>query len=76
MTPDDKLVNAIVTSVPIYKHHPRFRQSVIQAKNLVMHYLGDRKDGTVDIGDLEDVDRDFIERLANALHCARIERGY
>jgi hypothetical protein len=65
------VVDEIVSRVTAYRHHPKFRRSVVEAKNLVTNYLADYNRER-----LSPHDQDLIERIACALHSARIERGY
>lgn len=67
----DTVVDEIVARVSAYKHHPRFRRAVVQAKNLVKHYLADHNRTRLGAHD-----QDLVERIACAIHAARIERDY
>ncbi len=76
---NDAAVDEIVERVTFYKHHPKFRRAVVEAKNLVMHYLEDfNRDRASRCGQivLGPHDQDLVERIACAIHVARIERGY
>lgn len=65
------VVDEIVDRVTAYRHHPKFRRAVIEAQNLVMNYLTDYNRTC-----LGTHDQDLVERIACAIHLARIERGY
>lgn len=67
----DKVVDEIVDRVTAYQHHPKFRRAVVEAKNLVTNYLADYNRTS-----LGPHDQDLVERIACAIHSARIERGY
>lgn len=59
-----------------YPHHPKFYQAVRQALNIVRGHTAEM--GTV--VSAEDLTRNpyrnLIERIACAIHSARLERGY
>ena len=67
----DKVVDEIVDRVTAYRHHPKFRRAVVEAQNLVTNYLAD-----YNLPRLGPYDQDLVERIACAIHSARIERGY
>lgn len=67
----DKVVDEIVDRVTTYRHHPKFRRAVVEAQRLVMNYLADHNRTR-----LGSHDQDLVERIACAIHSARIERGY
>jgi hypothetical protein len=67
----DAVIDEIVERVAAYRHHPKFRRAVVEAKNLVAHYLDDHN-----LKRLGAHDQDLVERIACAIHSARIERGY
>ncbi len=64
-------MDEIVSRVAAYKHHPKFRRAVVEAQNLVKNYLDDYNRTR-----LGPADQDLVERIACAIHAARIERGY
>ena len=67
----DTAVDEIVERVTTYRHHPKFRRAVVEAQNLVKNYMDNL--GLARIGP---ADQDLVERIACAIHTARIERGY
>ena len=67
----NETVDEIINRVTAYKHHPKFRRAVVEAKNLVANYLSDYNRAS-----LGPHDQDLVERIACAIHSALIERGY
>lgn len=67
----DGVTDEIVARVSAYKHHPKFRRAVVEALNLVRNYLDDHN-----LTRLGTHDQDLVERIACAIHSARIERGF
>ncbi|HSX23012.1 MAG TPA: hypothetical protein VLE97_09585 [Gaiellaceae bacterium] len=69
--PADDTVDEIVARGAAYRHHPKFRRAVVEAKNLVTNYRDEHN-----LKRIGAHDQDLIERIACAIHSARIERGY
>jgi len=63
-------IDEIVDRVTAHRHHPKFRRAVVEAKDLVRNYLAD-----YNLTSLGAHDQDLVERIACAIHLARIERG-
>lgn len=78
-----KFVMDIVNSDPNWKWAPSYPRAVTQAVNLVLNHLETCRelypdhwvDEITEEG-LEEHDVEFIKRIANAIHLARIERGF
>jgi len=78
-----KLVQGIIDDDRTYKWSPAFPRAVIAATNLVINYLHECRElypdhwvDEISEDGLEEHDRELIKRIANAIHAARIERGF
>ena len=67
----DTAVDEIVAHATAYRHHPKFRRAVVEARNLVKNYMND-----LGLSRAGPCDQNLVERIACAIHTARIERGY
>lgn len=67
-----RLVCEIVAADGYWTHAPKFPIAVEQAANLVLNH----KVKQIDENQLSKRDREFIRKIANAIHLARIERGF